>query len=179
MTPTLPPMERGLRPSSEIVLLIANTFANPVHPARIQCTPPAVDPLPPARGRVRERGAFRGCGEARHVDLFPLTPTLSRQGRGGFFDGAGITGVRSLCRASNPRLKREYAWGGCLRFYGIPAIARKNEAIRRRVFFRRPSRRESLGLPGPGRCTPELCRASPARKPQTLRKFVSLKCRPS
>ena len=33
-------------------------------------TPSAVDPLPPARGRDRERGAFRQLRDARHQNLF-------------------------------------------------------------------------------------------------------------
>ena len=44
--------------------------------------PPAVDPLPPAWGRDRERGALRRCGAARHQDLSPSPQPSPSRGEG-------------------------------------------------------------------------------------------------
>ena len=52
------PVSGGLRPCSGFLLLIATTFTDSVHLARILCTPFGVDPLPPARWRDREMGGF-------------------------------------------------------------------------------------------------------------------------
>ena len=53
------------------------------HTHHLLRTPPAVDPLPPARGRDRVRGAFLQFGDARPQKLYPLTPILVPPGERG------------------------------------------------------------------------------------------------
>ena len=53
-------------------------------------TPSAVDSLPPARGRVRERGAFRQLRDTRDQDRYPLHPNPpARRERAGQAGGGG------------------------------------------------------------------------------------------
>ena len=64
---------------------------------------PAAGPLPPARGRVRERGAFRQLRDARQQNHLPLTSTPPARGKE---EDAGS--LAAPCRT--PRERKNTGW---------------------------------------------------------------------